>query len=142
MKIDLKFDIKSILILVLLGFCLIFFYKWYFSGDDGYKKEVKRLREENKKLQQKRDSVNFIIQGLEKDFSELKKIDSTLKVKIFSMESEIISAKEKANRSKSELEKLRVEIEKTKKQIEDLKQNPPNRKDEDLLNSLKTKTKK
>lgn len=142
MKFDLKFDIKSILILVLLGFSLVFFYKWYFSGIDGYKKEVKRLHAENEILQHKRDSVNLIIKGLEVDFKRLQKLDSTLRVKIQKDEIEIKSAKDKANQSKTELDRLRLDLEKTKKQIEDLKNNPSNRTGDDLLNSLKIKTQK
>lgn len=141
MKFDLKFDIKSILILVLLGFSLIFFYKWYFSGVDGYKNELKRLHSENKILQHKRDSVNLIIRGLETDYKKLQVLDSTLRVKIKKDEEEIKFAKDRANKSKGELDNLRLELEKTKKQIEDLKDKPANRTGDDLLNSLKIKTK-
>ncbi len=141
MKFDFKFDIKSILILVLLGFSLVFFYKWYFSGLDGYKKEIKRLHSENKILQNKRDSVSLIIKGLEIDFVKLQKQDSLLKIKIQNSENDVRLAKDKANKSKSELDNLRKDLDNTKKQIEELQKNPLNRTGDDLLNSLKIKTK-
>lgn len=138
----MKIDIKSILILCLLGFGLIFFYRWYFSDSDGYKKEVDRLRKENQSIIKKRDSIDVHLVGLQNEFSRLKQTDSVLQIKLRGMESEVQYAKNKANISKLELDKLRVELESTRKQIEDLKNKPANRTDEDLLNSLKNKTKK
>lgn len=138
----MKLDIKSIIILVLLLASGIFFYMWFFGGMDGYKKEVNRLREENKKLELQSDSIKGRIKKYELDFVELRKQDSLLKVKILQSQSEVEIAKSKANRSKEELDKLRVELEKTQKQIEELKSHPKNRTGDDLLNSLKNKTNK
>ena len=78
----MKLDIKSVLILVLLGFSLIFFYMWYFRGSDTYKDEIKSLKEENKSLHDRRDSISSHLNSLNINFDELKKQDSLLKIKI------------------------------------------------------------
>ena len=56
---NLKLDLKSILILFLLGFCLFFFSMWYLKGT-GYKKEYKQLEQKFEKLQQTRDSLDKV----------------------------------------------------------------------------------
>lgn len=136
----MKLDIKSILILVLLGFSLIFFYMWYFRGSDNYKDDLKKLKQENKELHEKRDSIQLHLNSLNDSFNELRKQDSLLKVKISDQELEIQKFKNKANASKDQLNKLLKELEETRKKIQELKNNPPNRTDQDLINSLKIKT--
>jgi chromosome segregation ATPase len=135
----MKLDIKSILILVLLGFSLIFFYMWYFRGDN-YKDELKKIKEENKILHEKRDSIDLRLNKLNVSFNLLKKEDSLLRIKIYNQDLEIQKFKNKANASKEQLNKLLKELEETRKKIQELKNNPPNRTGQDLLNSLKIKT--
>ena len=136
----MKLDIKSILILVLLGFSLIFFYMWYFRGSDNYKDDLKKLKQENKELHEKRDSIQLHLNSLNDSFNELRKQDSLLKVKISDQELEIQKFKTKANASKEQLNKLLKEMEETRNKIQELKNNPPNRTGQDLINSLKIKT--
>ena len=57
------------------------------------------------------------------------------------MENGVKIAEADASKSKANLNKLRAELEKTKKSIDDLKNNPTNRTGDDLLESLKNKTK-
>lgn len=136
----MKLDIKSILILVLLGFSLIFFYMWYFRGSDNYKDDLKKLKQENKELHEKRDSIQLHLNSLNDSFNELRKQDSLLKVKISDQELEIQKFKNKANASKDQLNKLLKELEETRNKIQELKNNPTNRTGQDLINSLKIKT--
>ena len=136
----MKLDIKSILILVLLGFSLIFFYMWYFRGSDNYKDDLKKLKQENKELHEKRDSIQLHLNSLNDSFNELRKQDSLLKVKISDQELEIQKFKTKANASKEQLNKLLKEMEETRNKIQELKNSPPNRTGQDLINSLKIKT--
>jgi chromosome segregation ATPase len=138
----MKLDIKSILILVLLGFSLIFFYMWYFRGSDNYKDELKKLKEENKILNETRDSITSHLNTLNVNFNLLKKEDSLLRIKIYNQDLEIQKFKNKANASKEKLNKLLKELEDTRNKIQELKNNPPNRTGEDLLNSIKIKTTK
>jgi uncharacterized coiled-coil DUF342 family protein len=138
----MKLDIKSMLILILLGFTLLFGYKWYFDTNNSeYKKELKELRNQNKVLQKERDSINYNLRVLELDLLKLTETEKQLTLKIDSLNIEIISAKINANKNKEEFNKLKKELADTKKRIEYLKNNPPNRTDDVLINSLKNKLK-
>jgi chromosome segregation ATPase len=138
----MKLDIKSILIIVLLGFTLIFGYKWYFDTNNSvYKKELKELRDSNKVLQDQRDSINYKLEVLELDLLNLIKNEDVLNSKIELLSIEIEAAKANANKSKAELNKLKKELIETRRKIDNLKQNPPNRTGEDLINSLKNNLK-
>ena len=138
----MKLDIKSMLILILLGFTLLFGYKWYFDTNNSeYKKELKELRNQNKVLQKERDSINYNLRVLELDLLKLTETEKQLTLKIDSLNIEIISAKINANKNKEEFNKLKKELADTKKRIEYLKNNPPNRTDDFLINSLKNKLK-
>jgi chromosome segregation ATPase len=139
----MKLDIKSILILILLFGCLIFGYMWYFNTDNtDYKKELKELREDNKMLQEQRDSINHELKILESDFLILKTNESFYLDKIDKLEIEIEKAKNNANKSKAELDKIRKELAEVRKKIQEFKNNPPVLTDDDLLNSLKINLKR
>lgn len=142
MNFQNKLDIKSILILVLLAFSLLFFYKWYFSGVDNYKEQVKSLREDNKLIKERRDSIDLHLKSLKGEYNKLKQEDSVLRIKISNLDSEIRVAKDKANNSNNQLNSIRKQLEQTKNDIKHLEDNPKNRKEDDLLNSLKNKLKK
>jgi len=134
----MKLDIKSILILVLLGFCLLFGYKWYFStGNSEYKKQLKELRDSNRLLQSQRDSINIELKSLKTDFTLLKSEELSLKIDIEKLTEEIEITKANASKSKSELNKLKKDLLESRKKIEELKSNPTNRVGDELLNSLK-----
>jgi septal ring factor EnvC (AmiA/AmiB activator) len=137
----MKLDIKSILILVLLAGCLIFGYMWYFKSDN-VKSELKELRADNERIKKERDSINIHLRALEVNFTKLKQNEKFLQQKINDLELEIERSKQKANKSQAELNKLRLRLEETRRKIKELKNNPPNRTDDDLLNSLKIKTMK
>lgn len=138
----MKFDKKNILLLILLAISIFFIYKNYFSEDSDYKKKLRDLKLDNERLQRKRDSLNNCKILLEKEFSILSKNSKSLEVKLDSMKNELISQKNKASLSKKELDELRHKLAETKKKIEELKNNPPNRQEIDLINSLKSKMKK
>ena len=101
---------------------------------------LKKLKQENKELHEKRDSIQLHLNSLNDSFNELRKQDSLLKVKISDQELEIQKFKTKANASKEQLNKLLKEMEETRNKIQELKNNPPNRTGQDLINSLKIKT--
>lgn len=135
-----KLDIKSWLILILLGFALIFGYKWYFSGPDN-KDEIKALLEQNKVIQKERDSLKTARVILENDFNNLRMNDSLKASEIARLDKSISIMQEEVNRSRRDFDKIRKELEETRKKIEEFKKNPPNRTGDDLINSLKNKTK-
>lgn len=138
----MKLDIKSIIILVLLGFSLIFFFRWYFSDIDNYKNEVNKLREANKILKSQRDSIDQRIINLQTEYDKLQVVQLKISSKILETEKEISKAREKATLSRHELEKVRKELQETRNKLTELEKNPSNRTGDDLLNSLKNKTKK
>jgi hypothetical protein len=138
----MKLDIKSILILVLLGFSLFFGYSWYFRGDSGYKERLKQLEIRNKIIEHQKDSISEVLVKKEMDFIKLKESESILESEIASLEMDILNARRNANKSKFELDKIMKSLAETRRKIEELKKNPPNRTGNDLINSIKIKTKK
>jgi len=138
----MKFDIKTIIILVLLGVSLLFGYKWFFSGDSSLKKRLKEIEAEYNALEEKKKASDKRIKDLEIEFIELEKKDKSLQEKVVKLESEIKIAEQNAANSKNNLDKMKKDLEETKHKIEEFKKNPPNRTGDDLLNSLKNKTQK
>jgi len=136
----MKLDIKSILILFLLGFSLFFGYMWYFRGDKGYKERLNQLQERNISIQREKDSLVKILKVKEIEFVKLQRSESLLLSQIANLQVEIKNAKNNANRSKSELDRIRKDLADTRRRIEELKKNPPNRTGDDLINSIKIKT--
>jgi uncharacterized coiled-coil DUF342 family protein len=135
-----NFDFKTIFIFVLLTLLMSVGYNWYFKADKEYKNQVNSLKEENKKIENSRDSLSNNILSLEKEFDVIKKREDSLLIKIDILDNEISDSKKKANKSKAELEALRLELLETNKKIKELRNNPPNRTGEDLINSIKNKT--
>jgi len=137
---QIKLDAKSIIILLLAVFSILFFSLWFLKGT-GYKKEYKKLEQEFDRLQKSRDSLKTINIKLKKDFDiieiEVKKRDSLIKI----VEKELIKTKQELKEAKKEVAKWQFDFNKTKKKIEDLKKNPIKREDEDLIQSLSEKLK-
>jgi uncharacterized protein (DUF3084 family) len=137
---QIKLDVKSIIILLLAVFSILFFSLWFLKGT-GYKKEYKKLEQEFDRLQKSRDSLKTINIKLKKDFDiieiEVKKRDSLIKI----VEKELVKTKQELKEAKKEVAKWQFDFNKTKKKIEDLKKNPIKREDEDLIQSLSEKLK-
>lgn len=138
----MKLDIKSIIILVMITLCGFFAWKYYNETNSDYKKELNKLRDENKIIQQKRDSLLVIRKELEHRNTFYIQENNKLMAQSLYLEKEANEQKSKANKSKVELERIINELKETQKKIEELKNKPANRTDEDLLNSLKLKSKK
>ena len=136
----MKMDIKSILILVLLGLSLIFGSMWYFRGDNS-KKELKKLQDRYNEIEKLKKDSDIRLIDINKELISLYRKDSLSIDKISKLENGVKIAEADASKSKANLNKLRAELEKTKKSIDDLKNNPTNRTGDDLLESLKNKTK-
>lgn len=140
-KIKKFFDIRNIIIASLVIIALVFGYMWLFSGDSSSKKRVKELEKENKILEHKEDSLTKHTNYLEEQFNILKLKEVRLEKEISSLEDQIKKSESIANQSKQQLDSLRKELFETKKKIDDLKNNPVNRVGNDLLESIKNKTK-
>lgn len=136
----MKYDIKTILVLVFLVGTILFGYMWYF-GDNGGKKEIKELNEKYSKLEEEKKVKDLEIAKLKKSFDEKDALDKKLQAEILIAKSETAKAIKKANESKAQLDKLKVSLTKTKKEIEAFEKNPPNREGDALLISIKNHTK-
>ena len=132
--------LKDWALIVITGVAVFFFINYTISSS-GYKKEIKRLESESKDIQKKRDE-------LDKQNKDLKKeaviyIDNIDKYqKKINYISDLISKKDiEIKNLKLNLNQQRKEIEKTKKKIDELEKTPIKRTGQELLESIKEKTK-
>ena len=137
----MKLDIKSILILVLLGLTLLFGFKWFFSGDKASKERVKQLEQEFKDLENQKKAVDLEITTWRAKSDSLRQLDIKLQAEITKQEALTKKAEAEANKSKANLNKLKSDLAETQHKIEEIKNNPPNRTGDALLESLKNKAK-
>ena len=137
----MKYDIKTIIILVLLGFTIILGYKWYFSGDDVSKEKVKQLERENKKLESDKKNSDIEINKWKVKFTDLDITDKKLKLEVSKSIKDAKDALIKANKSKLDLDNLQKRLNETRRKIEEFEKNPPNRTGDALLESIKNRTK-
>jgi chromosome segregation ATPase len=137
----MKLDIKSILILVLLGLTILFGFKWFFSGDGSSKERVKQLEQEFKNLESQKKSVDLEIINWKEKLDSLIQLDIKLQDELSKQEAKTKIAEIEANKSKVNLAKLKRDLEETQRKIDDFKNNPPNRTGDALLESLKNKVK-
>ena len=136
----MKFDAKTIVILVLLAFGGIFFTKWYFTSS-GYKGEIKDLENKNKQIEKSRDSLKVVNKGLRDIY---KMYEDTIQVRnkqITEFEGKLYILKWDLKKSNDKLSGYQKELQKTKDRIDSLSNNPANRDGDDLINSLKEKLK-
>lgn len=135
-----KLDLKSIIILVLFVLCGIFFTKMMLSGSS-HRKERKALIEENKKIEKQKNKLksDFLLlqQNFEKDSLELVKLNNQLN----KINQDILKKDIELKKAKTELVNFKSSFEKTKKEIEELEKNPIKRTGNELLESIKEKTK-
>lgn len=137
----MKVDFKSILVLILLGFALFFGYKWYFTDNSDYKKQIKELKEQYQILEDEKNKNSLIIERYKVELDSIMVQDSLNLIRISELEVKVFDAEQKAKYSKNQFDKLQKQLEKTRKKIEDFKKTPPNRTGDSLLESIKNKTK-
>jgi hypothetical protein len=137
----MKFDIKNTIILILIIVTIFFGYKWFISGDSGSNERVKQLEKEFAELESRKKLADLEINKWRCKFDTLQKEGDILKQENIKLEAETKKAEQEANKSKSNLNKLRLEMIETKNKIEQLKKNPIKRTGDDLLQSIKNKTK-
>ncbi len=137
----MKIDIKSIIITLLLVASLFLYYKWHNSENSNYEQELNKLKQENLLIHKKRDSLLSERSILQSDLNLIKNENQRLQLVSEKLEKESLEYRNRANKTKHELDNLRSQLEETHRKIEELKHNPPNRSDDNLLNSLRSKTK-
>jgi hypothetical protein len=136
----MKFDLKTILILVLLVVSTVFGLMWFFGGSDVSKEKVKQLEKEYKKLEQEKKVADAKILVWQGRFNIADTKDKKLSEEIIKSKADAKLADEKAKKSKADLDKVKGSIEENRKEIENLKKNPPVLTDEQLLEALIKKT--
>ncbi len=139
----MKLDIKSIMILVLLGASLLFGYKWWFFGseNDASKERVKQLDIEYKKLEAQKKHLDVEIANWEDKFSKSEFEIAKLQIEISSLGLKSIRAENDANTSKAGLDKIKKELDEARRNIEKLKSDNNYKTGDELLESIKNKTK-
>lgn len=136
----LKLDLKGWFIVILTGISIILFTYIVMSPTE-WRKKIRAYEGENKKLTEIRDSLDAVNKKLKKEAIKdslnilmyQNKIDSVAKI-IKIKDVEIFALK----RNAKETQEI---IKKTKKEIEKLTNNPIKRVGNDLLESIKKKTK-
>lgn len=143
-NINLNIDFKMIIIFALLGLSLFFGYKWHTSSDlskSEWKSRVDQLTKENKILKSKRDSISILIVDLREEYNIISERESILKEEIENLEKEITDARKRISITYKNLDELKNKLENNKKRIDTLVNNPQNKSEEDLLESLKNNLK-
>ena len=138
---NMKNELKNILVSVLPCMTLIFAYSWVFD-DDGAEEKVNAMKRELEELSLKKKESDRIIDSLGIEADRLKSQEQRFKSDISRLESEIRDAISRANLSAKNLDRIKKELAETRRKIEEFKKNPPNRTGDDLINSIKIKTKK
>jgi len=106
-----------------------------------WKDKVEQLNKENKAIVDKRDSLQSSLNELKIIYDDIVVKDSLLQIQISDLEKDIIDSKNKANRTVIELNKIKQEFEENKRKIEELINNPIDKSDNELIDSLKNKLK-
>lgn len=142
MNINLsKLDFKTILIIILLLLTTFFGLKWYLQRDNGSKEVINQLELRLEKLEKEKKLVDKEIVLWRNKFDSLNVKSIKLEKDLYEQSEKTRLAELNANKSMQSLNKLRILIEETKKKIQDLRNNPTNRTGDDLLESIKNKTK-
>jgi chromosome segregation ATPase len=136
-----KLDIKSILIIFFLLTTLFFGYRWFFGRNSASEERVKQLDAQFKELEKQKAENEKQILFWRKRFDSLQVDEERLKLELEKLTEKTRVAELEAEKSKGKLDKLRKEIMETRKKIEDFKKSPPVKTEEELLQSLKNKTK-
>lgn len=130
-----KIDFKWYIIIVLIGLMAFFGYKYYMN--DGNRELIKKLQEEGKQLTEDRKVIKAQIDSIQKQNEKLVLHITQVENKVVEDEKKIDFYKDQAKKSQQDINTLKDSYEQNNKAIEYVKQNPPNRTNDSLLNSLR-----
>jgi regulatory protein YycH of two-component signal transduction system YycFG len=135
----MKYDIKNVLLGILILLSAFFFYKWYFSSDTVAIVENKKLEIENKKLEKERrdidrvnDSLSIHYKSIEAEITKTSKGIDILKGNFIELQNDV-------RKYNDELVTNQVVISELQKRIDYLIDNPTKRTGDDLIRSLDEK---
>lgn len=136
----MKLDLKSIVIIV-LTISVVGMMSSYFLFGDNHKREIKELEKKNQQIEKEKKDIDIDLNRLKNEYKlkdvlikNLQDSAQILKEKLLQKDLEI----KKAN---NDLDKFKKELDKTRKQIQFLESNPNYKNGDNLLNSLREKTK-
>ncbi len=131
---------KDWVLIALVGIIVLMFVYGMMEGS-GYRKQLRDIRKENKEIEKERKSLSL----RNKELSKKIEMDSISVVKyqerIDSLNTLIVLKDSEIKNLKKRADIARRELEKTKREIDNLINNPIKRTGDELLNSIKEKTK-
>jgi chromosome segregation ATPase len=131
---------KDWILIALVGIIVLMFVYGMMEGS-GYRKQLRDIRKENKEIEKERKSLSL----RNKELSKKIEMDSISVVqyqeRIDSLNTLIVLKDSEIKNLKKRADIARKELEKTKREIDNLINNPIKRTGEELLNSIKEKTK-
>jgi chromosome segregation ATPase len=132
--------IKDWVLIILVGFLIVTFVNGMMTSS-GYKKQIKDIENKNDAIEDQRKSLESRNVELSKKIKNDSLIVIRYQERIDSL-SKLISTKDGEIKTlKRSADTARKELEKTKKEIDNLLNNPIKRTGDELINSLKEKTK-
>jgi len=132
--------IKDWALIILVGFLIVTFVNGMMTSS-GYKKQIKDIENKNDAIEEQRKSLESRNVELSKKIKNDSLIVVRYQERIDSL-SKLISTKDGEIKTlKRSADVSRKELEKTKKEIDNLLNNPIKRTGDELINSLKEKTK-
>jgi chromosome segregation ATPase len=132
--------IKDWALIILVGFLIVTFVNGMMTSS-GYKKQIKDIENKNDAIEEQRKSLESRNVELSKKIKNDSLIVVRYQERIDSI-SKLISTKDGEIKTlKRSADVARKELEKTKKEIDNLLNNPIKRTGDELINSLKEKTK-
>lgn len=131
---------KDWVLIALVGIIVLMFVYGMMEGS-GYRKQLRDIRKENKEIEKERKSLSL----RNKELSKKIEMDSISVVqyqeRIDSLNTLIVLKDSEIKNLKKRADIARKELEKTKREIDNLINNPIKRTGDELLNSIKEKTK-
>lgn len=137
----MKFDVKSIIILVLLLTSIGFGLNWYFSGDDASKQRVKELENQLVKLDKDLKESDKRLKESEVKSDSLEKVTKKSQLEAARQAELTKKAEATVAKYKVELDKAKQNTIIVKEKIKEMENKPANRTEQELIESLKNKTK-
>jgi chromosome segregation ATPase len=136
----MKLNLKTLIIIAFFISFVIFFTKCYIEGDNN-RKENKKLKEEIEQIKHIRDSLSSERRKIDLKVDSLNRELFETKKRIDKLDNQLLTNKIELQIAKDKLSSLQHRLNVTKNKIQELKANPIKRKGDDLLNSIKEKTK-
>jgi chromosome segregation ATPase len=136
----LNLKIKDWALISLAGILIVMFVYGMMEGS-GYRRQIRAIEKENKEIEKERKSLSLRNKELPKKI-ELDSLNVVrYRERIDSLNELIVIKDVEIKNLKKRADIARRELEKTKKEIDNLINNPIKRTGEELLNSIKEKTK-